>query len=75
MRNAYIKFRTRKDRAVGCEELIAHSDVSRLSGDVYCIPWISLSLLDACRVEYTFADQDDLTNARPLWKFAGANAR
>ncbi len=75
MRNAYIKFRTGKDSVVGCEKLIAHSDVSRLSGDIYCIPWISLGLLDACRVEYTFADQDDLTNARPLWNFAGASAR
>lgn len=75
MRNAYIKFRTGKDRAVGCEELIAHSDVSRLSGDIYCIPWLSLGLLDACRVEYSFANQDDLTNARPLWNFAGASAR
>ena len=72
MRNAYIKFRTIEDRALGCEELIAHSHVSRLSNDVYCIPWSSLALLDARQVEYTFANEDDLTNARPIWKVAAA---
>lgn len=74
MRNAYIKFRTKEDRALGCEELIAHSRVSRLSNDVYCIPWSSLALLDTHQVEYTFANEDDLTNARPIWKVAAAGA-
>ena len=74
MRNAYIKFRTVEDRALGCEELIAHSQVSRLSNDVYCIPWSSLALLDTCQVEYTFANEDDMTNARPIWKVAAAGA-
>ena len=75
MRNAYIKFRTGEDRAQGCRELVTHSAVSRLSGDVYCIPWISLALLDACRIGYTFADQDDLASARPIWKVAAAGVR
>ena len=74
MRNAYIKFRTANDRALGCEELIAHSRVSRLSNDVYCIPWSSLALLDTRQVDYMFASEDDLTNARPIWKIAAAGA-
>jgi len=74
VRNAYIKFRTTTDRALGCEELITHSHVSRLSNDVYCIPWSSLALLDTREVEYTFANEDDLTNARPIWKVAAAGA-
>ena len=73
MRNAYIKFRTVEDHTLGCEELIAHSYVSRLSNDVYCIPWSSLALLDARLVKYTFANEDDLTNARPIWNFAAAS--
>ncbi len=72
MRNAYIKFRTAEDRAQGCEELLAHSQVTRLSNDVFCIPWRSLAMLDACKIEYTFASSDDLANARPLWNFAAA---
>ena len=74
MRNAYIKFRTVEDRTMGCDELMANSHVSRLSNDVYCIPWGSLALLDAREIGYTFANQDDLTNARPIWKFAAAGA-
>ena len=74
MRNAYIKFRTASDRVQGCEELIANSRVSRLSNDVYCIPWSSLALLDTRDVGYTFANEDDLTNARPIWKVAAAGA-
>lgn len=70
--NAYIIFRTAEDRAQGCEQLLPHSPVTRLSNDVFCIPWKSLALLDACLVEYTFATQDDLSNARPLWNFAAA---
>ena len=75
MRNAYIKFRSAKDSLRGCQELVAHSEVSRLSNDVFCIPWGSLALLDAQAVAYTFADEDDLTNARPIWNFAAAPAR
>ena len=74
MRNAYIKFQTGEDSALGCETLIAHSRVSRLSNDVYCIPWSSLALLDDRCVGYTFASEDDLTNARPIWKIAAAGA-
>jgi hypothetical protein len=74
VRNAYIKFCTGEDRALGCEALIAHSHVSRLSNDVYCVPWSSLALLDTREVEYTFANEDDLTNARPIWKVAAAGA-
>ena len=75
MRNAYIKFRTSEDRTLGFEELVTHSPVSRLSNDIFCIPWRSLSLLDALQVNYTFANEEDLSNARPIWKFAAASVR
>ncbi len=71
-RNAYIKFCSAEDRTQGCEELLPHSPVTRLSNDVFCIPWKNLALLDARQVEYIFASQDDLSNARPLWNFAAA---
>jgi len=70
LKNAYIKFRTAEDRLLGFDELITHSPVSRLSNDIFCIPWRSLSLLDALQVAYTFANEDDLTNAQPIWRFA-----
>ena len=72
IKNAYIKFRTAEDRTLGCEALLAHSPVARLSNDVFCIPWKSLAMLDATQVEYSFASQDDLSDARPLWNFAAA---
>ncbi len=72
LRNAYIKFCSAEDRAQGCEQLLPHSPVTRLSNDVFCIPWKNLALLDACQVGYTFASQDDLSNARPVWNFAAA---
>ena len=72
LRNAYIKFCTTEDRAQGCAELLPHSPVSSLSNDVFCIPWKSLLLLDARQVEYTFANEDDLSDARPVWNFAAA---
>ena len=74
MRNAYIKFRTAEDSLLGFEELIAHCSVSRLSNDVFCIPWRSLSVLDALQITYTFANEDDLINSQPIWKFAAAGA-
>ncbi len=75
MRNAYIKFRTPEDRALGCAELTAHSPVSRLTGDIFCIPWGSLLLLEASQVSYAFATQDDLTDAQPVWNFAAGSGR
>lgn len=72
VRNAYIKFRTAEDRTQGCEELLTQSQVTRLSNDVFCIPWNSLAILDARQVDYTFANEDDLFDARPLWNFAAA---
>ena len=70
MKNAYIKFRTPADCTLGCDTLVAHSHVSRLSGDIFCIPWHSLELLDTREVSYSFATEDDLTNAHPIWNFA-----
>jgi len=70
LRNAYIKFQTPEDCALGCDALVAHSHVSRLTGDIFCIPWQSLALLDACRAAYSFATEDDLSNAHPVWNFA-----
>jgi len=75
VRNAYIKFRTLEDCVLGFQELVTHSPVSRLSNDVFCIPWGSLALLDAREVAYTFANEDDLTNAQPIWNFAAVGAR
>jgi len=72
IRNAYIIFRTAEDRAQGYAELLPHSPVTRLSNDVFCIPWKNLALLDASQIEYTFASQDDLLSARPVWNFAAA---
>ena len=75
VRNAYIKFPTVEDCALGFQELLPQSPVSRLTGDVFCIPWGSLALLDARQVSYSFASQDDLTGAQPVWNFASAGAR
>lgn len=74
MKNAYIKFRTVEDGVLGFEALMAHSPVSRLSNDVFCIPWRSLALLDARQVSYTFANEDDLINAQPIWNFAAGTS-
>jgi hypothetical protein len=75
LRNAYIKFQTPEDRALGCAELTAHSPVSCLTGDIFCVPWNSLSLLEDSHVAYAFATQDDLTDAHPIWKFAAGAGR
>lgn len=70
MRNAYIKFHSDTDYQGVCEKLIAHSPVSRLSNGVFCVPWNALSLLDTNDVGYSFASEDDLAGAQPLWNFA-----
>ena len=70
MKNAYIKFRTKEDSAIGFDELINHSPISRLSNDIFCIPWTSLEVLDARKVNYAFATDEDLRNAQPIWNFA-----
>lgn len=75
MRNAYIKFRSVEDHARGCQELLPKSAVSRLSNDIFCIPWGSLALLDAGEVSYSFANEDDLTGVQPIWNFAAVGAR
>jgi hypothetical protein len=75
VRNAYIKFPTKEDRALGFHELVTHSHISRLSNDIFCIPWGSLALLDARQVDYSFANEDDLANAQPIWNFADSKKR
>ena len=70
LRNAYIKFRKGGEYEQVCEALVTHAPVSRLSNDVFCIPWGSLALLDAHDVAYTFASEDDLLDAQPIWNFA-----
>ena len=75
VRNAYIKFRSVEDHARGFRELISNSPVSRLSNDVFCIPWGSLALLDAREVSYSFANEDDLTGVQPIWNFAAVGVR
>lgn len=59
----------------GFNELVAHSHVSRLSNDVFCVPWNSLALLDAREICYSFASEDDLTGAHPIWNFAAPRPR
>jgi hypothetical protein len=75
VRNAYIKFHTNEDRAIGFSELATQSFISRLSNDIFCIPWRSLALLDARNVHYSFATEDDLTNAKPIWNFSITTSR
>jgi hypothetical protein len=75
VRNAYIKFHTDRDYEQISDDLLTHSPVSRLSNDVFCIPWGSLALLDAREVAYSFASEDDLLDARPIWNFALPKSR
>lgn len=70
MRNAYIKFPCEQDSLLGCEKLVAHSPVSRLTNGIFCVPWSSLSLLDAMEIDYSFASEADLLHAHPVWNFA-----
>lgn len=75
MRNAYIKFATREDGIVGFYELIAHSEVTCLTNEIYCIPWSSLAILDERQINYTFATEDALTNASPVWNVADSKIK
>ncbi|MEO7719190.1 MAG: hypothetical protein ABIY70_23575 [Capsulimonas sp.] len=75
VRNAYIKFLSNEDSVLGFYELVTHSQVTRLSNDIYCVPWSSLAILDSRQVEYSFATEEDLTNAHPIWGFAAAKTR
>lgn len=75
MRNAYIKFHVDGDYERVCKSLVAEWPVSRLSNGVFCMPWGSLALLDASEVTYSFASEDDLVNAQPVWNFALPHAR
>jgi hypothetical protein len=70
VRNAYIKFRTPKDSALGFSELVPHLHFSRLSNDIYCIPWDGVELLNSREIGYSFATEDDLVHARPLWNLS-----
>jgi len=70
LRNAYIKFQSEQDGVLGCEKLVAHSPVSRLTNGVFCVPWGSLPLLDAMEIDYSFASETDLLHAHPVWNFA-----
>lgn len=70
VKNAYIKFKTPEDSVRGFQELVTHSRCTCLSNDIYCVPWDSLPLLDACQIEYTFATEDALTDAHPIWNIA-----
>ena len=74
LRNAYIKFLSEQDSILGCEKLAAHSPVSRLTNGIFCIPWGSLSLLDAIEISYSFASEADLLHAHPVWNFAAPRA-
>ena len=75
MRNAYIKFHSDSEYERVCEDLIAHSPVSRLSNGVFCVPWAALPLLDTENVGYSFASEIDLAGAQPIWNFAAPQPR
>ncbi len=70
LRNAYIKFPCEQRLLLGCEKLVAHSPVSRLTNGIFCVPWGSLPLLDDMEITYTFASESDLLHAHPIWNFA-----
>ena len=70
LRNAYIKFESQEDSVLGLYELVKHSAFSRLTNDIFCVPWSILNLLDARSVQYKFATEDELTEVSPIWNFA-----
>ncbi|MGO8672394.1 MAG: hypothetical protein ACLQVD_13650 [Capsulimonadaceae bacterium] len=75
MKNAYIKFNTPDDAVLGFNELIKHSHCTCLSNDIYCVPWTSLALLDEHQIHYTFASEEAITDAQPLWNIAQSKPR
>jgi len=75
LKNAYIVFETRQDAVFGFYSLVTHSQVTRFSNDVFCIPWRSLALLDERHVQYRFANEDDLADAHPIWNFSDVRSR
>jgi hypothetical protein len=75
VKHAYIKFNSHEDSEQGFYELVTHSHCTCLSNDVYCVPWSSLALLDARKIQYTFATEEALTDAQPIWKVAEAKSR
>lgn len=75
MKHAYIKFNTHEDSVLGFNELITHSQCTCLSNEVYCIPWSSLALLDARKIQYSFATEEALTDAQPIWQIAETKSR
>lgn len=75
LKNAYIKFASETDSAEGFDEIIKHSHCSRLSNDIYCVPWESLAMLDARDVNYTFATDEDIKTAQPIWNISEKRPR
>jgi hypothetical protein len=62
---------------MGFYELVTRSEFqfTCLSNDIFCVPWSSLELLDKHQVQYTFATEEALTNAQPIWNIAEARSR
>lgn len=75
MKHAYIKFSSQEDSVQGFYQLVTHSQCTCLTNEVYCVPWSSLALLDAEQIQYTFATEEALTDAHPVWKVAEAKSR
>jgi hypothetical protein len=75
VKHAYIKFSSQEDSVQGFYELVTHSQCTCLTNDVYCVPWSSLQLLDAQQIQYTFASEEALTDAHPIWKVAETKSR
>jgi hypothetical protein len=75
LKNAYIRFNTPQDSVLGTRELVNHSQCACLSNEIYCVPWDSLTLLDDLQIEYSFATEDSLTHAQPIWNIAEVKSR
>jgi hypothetical protein len=75
LNNAYIKFPSREDAVAGVTELVAHCDLACLSNEIFCVPRDSLRRLDALLVKYSFASEEDLAKAQPIWNLTGSPGR
>jgi hypothetical protein len=75
VKNAYIKFDSHEDRILGSYELVTNSHFTYLSNDIFCVPWSSLATLDGLQIKYTFATEEALTNAQPIWNVAETRSR
>jgi hypothetical protein len=71
MKNAYIRFLTPEDRALGFHQLAENATVIGLDEGIFCVPLTSLSILNANDICYTLVPYEDVERARRrTWHFA-----